>query len=71
MRHRPILLLAASLSGLAAHAAAAEEAGTCPDKAPADLVTLDSPDGTLTATIAPDLRSRPLAVLPRDVVNAG
>ena len=53
MRHRPILLLAASLSGLAAHAAAAEEAGTCPDKAPADLVTLDSPDGTLTATIAP------------------
>jgi galactose mutarotase-like enzyme len=53
-RDRPFLLVGMSLLGLAATAAtAAEEAGTCPDKAPADLVALDSPDGTLTATIAP------------------
>jgi galactose mutarotase-like enzyme len=53
-RDRLFLLVGMSLLGLAATpATAAEEAGTCPDRAPADLIALDSPDGALTATIAP------------------
>ena len=52
-RFRLVPLFAAALSTLAASPADAQGAGTCPEKAPADLVTLESPDSPLVAVIAP------------------